>query len=136
MSKRITTPTTVYKKQKLDRDDIVDITDFDVVSWLKAEMRIMLEEELARAILIGDGREVADEDKIKDPASVADGAGIRSIANEHELYAATVYVNLDDASSDLPGARRPDHPSSVVSTRALARPTFYTTLTVLSNLLL
>ena len=57
VSKRTTTPSTVYKKQKLDRDDIVDITDFDVVMWLKAEMRLMLDEELARAILIGDGRD-------------------------------------------------------------------------------
>ena len=55
--KRTTTPTTIYKKQKLDRDDIIDITDFDVVAWIKAEMRVMLDEEIARAILVGDGRE-------------------------------------------------------------------------------
>ena len=59
VSKRVTTPTTIYKKQKLDRDDIIDITDFDVVAWLKGEMRLMLDEELARAILIGDGRAIA-----------------------------------------------------------------------------
>jgi hypothetical protein len=100
VSKRVTTPTTIYKKQKLDRDDMVDITDFDVVAWLKMEMRMMLEEELARAILIGDGRAVDDEDKIKDPAGATEGAGIRAIANEHELYATTVNVNLSDASSD------------------------------------
>lgn len=63
---RTTTPQTVYKKQKLDRDDIIDITDFDVVAWLRAEMRIMLEEELARAILVGDGRLVTSPDKIKE----------------------------------------------------------------------
>ena len=64
--KRAVEPTTIYKKQKLDRDDIVDITDFDVVSWLKAEMRMMLDEEIARAILFGDGRSAMSDDKIKD----------------------------------------------------------------------
>jgi len=99
VSKRTTTPTTIYKKQKLDRDDIVDITDFDVVVWVKGEMRLMLEEELARAILISDGRDVSHEDKIKDPIGAADGAGIRSIVNDHELYVTTVNVNVDDANS-------------------------------------
>lgn len=92
VSKRITTPQTIYKKQKLDRDDIIDITDFDVVMWLKGEMRLMLEEELARAILIGDGRDAGDEDKILEEH-------IRPIATDHELYATTIYVNVDDASS-------------------------------------
>ena len=92
VAKRVTTPTTIYKKQKLDRDDMVDITDFDVVAWLKGEMRLMLEEELARAILIGDGREVDDEDKISE-------TNIRPIATEDELYATTLTVNVDDASS-------------------------------------
>lgn len=64
--KRVTTPTTVHKKQKLDRDDIIDITDFDVVMWLRAEMRLMLNEELARAFLIGDGRSVSSNDKINE----------------------------------------------------------------------
>jgi HK97 family phage prohead protease len=99
LSRRTTTPTTVYKKQQLDRDDIVDITDFDVVAWLKAEMRIMLEEEIARAILVGDGRDVANGDKIKDPVGASDGVGIRSIVNDHELFVTTLNVNLDDASS-------------------------------------
>lgn len=62
---RMTTPQTIYKKQRLDRDDIIDITDFDVVAWLRAEMRVMLDEELARAILLGDGREITSPDKIK-----------------------------------------------------------------------
>ena len=66
LMRRVTTPTTVYKKQKLDRDDMVDITDFDVVVWLKKEMRGMLDEEVARAVLIGDGRVVGDEDKINE----------------------------------------------------------------------
>ena len=64
--KRTVEPTTIYKKQKLDRDDIIDITDFDVVSWLKGEMRMMLDEEIARAILFGDGRTAMSEDKIKE----------------------------------------------------------------------
>ena len=64
--KRTVEPTTIYKKQKLDRDDIIDITDFDVVSWLKGEMRMMLDEEIARAILFGDGRTAVSEDKIKE----------------------------------------------------------------------
>ena len=77
--KRTTTPTTIYKKQKLDRDDIIDITDFDVVAWLKSEMRLMLDEEIARAILIGDGRGAADEDKISE-------LNIRPIATDADLY--------------------------------------------------
>ena len=92
-SRRETTPKTVYKKQKLDRDDIIDITDFDVVAWLRVEMRFMLEEEIARAALIGDGRDPADEDKI-------DETKIRPIASDDEFYVHTVYVQLDDANSD------------------------------------
>lgn len=85
--KRTTTPTTVYKKQKLDRDDILDITEIDIIAWLKWEIRYMLEEELARAILVGDGRSAMHADKIKDPAGSLDGSGIRSIVNDHEMYA-------------------------------------------------
>lgn len=81
--KRVTTPTTVYKKQKLDRDDIIDITDLDVVAWLKAEMRLMLDEEIARAILVGDGREPEDEDKI-------DEDHLRPIAFDVDMYAEKV----------------------------------------------
>ena len=66
LMKRVTTPTTIYKKQKLDRDDMVDITDFDVVVWLKKEMRSMLNEEIARSVLISDGRNIGDEDKINE----------------------------------------------------------------------
>ena len=102
--KRVTTPSTVYKKQKLDRDDIIDITDFDVVAWMKGEMRLMLDEELARAILVGDGREVDDEDKVRDPAGATEGAGIRSILNDDDLYAATINIESDataNAKTDL-----------------------------------
>jgi len=135
ISKRTTTPSTIYKKQKLDRDDILDITDFDVVMWLKGEMRLMLDEELARAVLIGDGRAVDDEDKIKDPIGAIDGAGIRSILNEHDLYAATVNVNIDDANSS---------PVEIVDAILLnmrfykgsGSPTFFTTLPMLTKMLL
>lgn len=77
--KRSTTPTTVYKKQKMDRDDVVDITDFNVVSWLKTEMRSMLDEELARAFLIGDGRLASSDDKI-------DETHIRPIWKDENLF--------------------------------------------------
>lgn len=87
VAKRVTTPQTIYKKQKLDRDDILDITDFDVVVWLKGEMRIMLDEELGRAVLIGDGRSNADDDKILEDK-------IRPIATDHELFQTTVFVEL------------------------------------------
>jgi HK97 family phage prohead protease len=94
VAKRVTTPTTIYKKQKLDRDDMIDITDFDVVTWLKGEMRLMLDEELARAVLVGDGRAADDEDKI-------DEERIRPIATDHELYTTVININIDDASSSF-----------------------------------
>lgn len=132
VSKRVTTPSTIYKKQKLDRDDIIDITDFDVVMWLKAEMRLMLDEELARAILIGDGRLVDDEDKIKDPAGANEGAGIRSILNDHDLYVATVMV--DDGATSI------ETVDAIVEGmrfyKGSGSPTFFTTLPVLTGLLL
>lgn len=84
--KRTTTPTTVYKKQKMDRDDVIDITDFDVISWLKTEMRWMLDEELARAILVGDGRLSSDDDKINEQ-------NIRPIWKDEELY--TIKARFD-----------------------------------------
>ena len=99
VTKRTTSPTTIYKKQKLDRDDMLDITDFDIVAFLKAEMRLMTEEEVARAILIGDGRSPAAEDKVKDPLGASDGIGVRSILNDHELFVTTLNVNVDDANS-------------------------------------
>lgn len=77
--KRTTLPTTIYKKQKIDRDDVIDITDFDVVAWLKSEMRMMLDEELARAFLVGDGRLSSSDDKINE-------ANIRPIWTDDSLY--------------------------------------------------
>jgi hypothetical protein len=127
VTKRTTTPTTIYKKQKLDRDDILDITDFDVVAFLKEEMRIMLDEEFARAVLIGDGRTVGAEDKIKDPVGASDGAGIRSIANDHELFVTTLYANVADSNSNY------EEVVDVVMDgmeyyKGSGTPTFYTTI--------
>lgn len=84
--RRSTGPATIYKKQRLDRDDVLDITDMDVVAFLKAEMRLMLEEEIARAILVGDGRSALSSDKVKDPEGALDGTGIRSILNDSDFY--------------------------------------------------
>lgn len=108
---RTTSPTTIYKKQKLDRDDIVDITDFNVVAWLKNEMKGKLNEEIARAILIGDGRQITDPDRVDDEA-------IRPILKENDLYAfhksleanTTDETLVDDivlASADLEGSGSP-----------------------------
>lgn len=85
--KRTTTPTTIYKKQKLDRDDVVDITDFDVVAWLKSEMRMMLDEEIARAILVGDGRTSGSDDKINE-------SNIRPIWTDADLYTIKSVINV------------------------------------------
>lgn len=98
---RSTGPTWVIKKQKLDRQDIIDIVDFDVVAWMKAEMRGKLDEEIARAALFGDGRPTMvdgklNPDKIKDPgANSESGDGIRAIVSDHELYATTYDIPLD-----------------------------------------
>lgn len=90
--KRVTSPTTVYKKQKLDRDDIVDITDIDVVAWLKLEMRMMLEEEIARAMLVSDGRSSASDDKINE-------SNIRPIYSDDDLYSVKVLFDADMTTS-------------------------------------
>ena len=87
--KRQTTPQTIYKKQKMDRDDILDITDFNVVSWIRSEMRMMLDEEIARAILVGDGRLEADDDHIKTDR-------VRPIAFDSSTYTITVRVDGSD----------------------------------------
>lgn len=123
--KRVTTPTTIYKKQKLDRDDTIDITDFNVVAWLKAEMRLMLDEELARAILIGDGREVDNEDKV-------DEDHIRPVAHDDAFYAHVVELAPDTEANDIVEAvlysRR--------HYRGTGNPTFYTTDAILTDLIL
>ena len=91
--KRSTEPTTIYKKQKLDRDDQIDITDFDVVAWIKAEMRMMLDEEIARAILVGDGRLASDEDHIPED-------NVRPIWKEADLFAVKVTITLKTGATD------------------------------------
>lgn len=123
--KRVTTPTTIYKKQKLDRDDIIDITDLNVVSWLKAEMRLMLDEELARAILIGDGRDVSDEDKINED-------NIRPVYKDADMYSHKVKIE--------PTATAEAKIETLIKARkhykGTGRPTFYTTTDMLLELLL
>ena len=91
--KRTTTPTTIYKKQKMDRDDVVDITDFDVIAWLKSEMRMMLDEEIARAALLGDGRLASSDDKINE-------ANIRPIYNDADLYTIKTQVAVAKGATD------------------------------------
>lgn len=98
LAKRVTGPTTIYKKQRLDRDDIIDITDMDVVSWLKREMQMMLREECARAILLGDGRPVLVEGK-DNPDKIEEEC-IRPIYKENELYAYHVDINLGKEDND------------------------------------
>ena len=129
--KRSTTPTTVYKKQKLDRDDIIDITDFDVVSWLKTEMRGMLDEELARAFLIGDGRSAASSDKINEQ-------NIRPIYNDDDLFvirkaiAITSSTTADEKCKQFIRAcikARKDY-------RGSGNPTLFTTEDMLTDMLL
>ena len=90
--KRTTNPTTVYKKQKLDRDDVLDINDFSVIPWLKAELRMMLNEELARAILIGDGREIDNEDKIDEEC-------IRPIWKMEELFTVKEVIEMEESAT-------------------------------------
>ena len=129
--KRITTPTTIYKKQKLDRDDVVDITDFDVIAWLKAEMRLMLDEEIARAILIGDGRLGSDEDKINE-------SNIRPIVSDEELF--TIQAPVKVAA----GATSADKAKTFINTVIKSRkdykgsgsPTLFTTEDVITDILL
>lgn len=127
VAKRTTSPTTVYKKQKLDRDDVIDITDYDVITWMKGEMRVMLDEEVARAALIGDGRDISSEDKIDEQC-------IRPIATDNELYAPKIYVNLDDANSSIT-----ELIDEIILNRHLYKgtgmPNFYTTETVIAKFL-
>lgn len=129
--KRTTTPTTIYKKQKLDRDDIIDITDFDVVSWLKGEMRMMLDEEIARAILVGDGRLASSDDKINEQ-------NIRPIWTDSDLFTVKAAVNVTSTSTDEEKAK--EFIRTVIKSRknykGSGEPTLYTTEDVLTDCLL
>ena len=129
--KRTTTPTTIYKKQKLDRDDVVDITDFDVITWLKSEMRLMLDEEIARAILIGDGRLASDDDKINE-------ANIRPIWKDDDLY--TIKKTVEFGSSDTDDQKADKVITAIVKSRkdykGSGNPVFYTTEDFVTSCLL
>ena len=129
--KRTTTPTTIYKKQKLDRDDVIDITDFDVVAWLKSEMRMMLDEEIARAILVGDGRLSSSDDKINE-------SNIRPIYNDEELYTiqATVTVASNATADEKAKAMIRAAIKARKDYRGSGSPTFFTTEDVLTDALL
>ena len=129
--KRSTTSTTVFKKQKMDRDDVIDITDFDVVSWIKSEMRMMLNEEIARAVLVGDGRLASSDDKISEQ-------NIRPIYKDDDLFTIKVQVNISNSATDDDKAlafirdaikARKDYKGS-------GNPTLYITEDMLTNCLL
>lgn len=129
--KRSTTPTTIYKKQKMDRDDIIDITDFDVIAYIKAEMRMMLDEEIARAILVGDGRSTASDDKINEQ-------NIRPIAKDDDLY--TIKKSVDVAKDATEDAVAKAFIKTVIKSRkeykGSGSPTLFTTEDMLTNCLL
>ena len=129
--KRTTTPTTIYKKQKMDRDDVIDITDFDVVAWLKSEMRMMLDEEIARAVLVGDGRLASSDDKINEQ-------NIRPIWTDADLYTIKAPFTVSGSATDDDKAKafiraaikaRKDYKGS-------GNPVLYTTEDVLTDCLL
>ena len=129
--KRETTPTTIYKKQTLDRDDVVDITDFDVIVWIKGEMRMMLDEEIARAILIGDGRDGASNDKISE-------LNIRPIMNDDPLFSVKVPVEFANGATEDVIAKATIKAS--IKSRKLYKgsgnPVFFTTTDALTDMLL
>ena len=129
--KRTTTPTTIYKKQKMDRDDVVDITDFDVIAWLKKEMRLMLDEEIARAILIGDGRLPSSDDKINE-------TNVRPILTDEDLY--TVKANITVAANATGSEKAKAFIDEVIRSRkeykGSGNPTLFTTEDMVTECLL
>lgn len=129
--KRTTTPQTIYKKQKLDRDDVIDITDFDVVAWIKGEMRMMLDEEIARAILIGDGRSDSSDDRIFP-------TNIRPIWQDNTFY--TIRAQVDTKGMTTEEAKTEAVIKAIIRARknykGSGNPVFYTTEDVLTEMLL
>lgn len=129
--KRSTAPTTIYKKQKIDRDDVIDIVDFDVVAWIKAEMRMMLDEEIARAILLGDGRLASSDDKIDENC-------IRPVAKDAELY--SIHKTVDVANGETDEAKAKQFIRTVIKSRkdykGSGNPTLYITEDLLADMLL
>ena len=122
--RRVTEPQTIYKIQKLDRDDMIDITDFDKVAWLKGEMRMMLDEEIARAILIGDGRSTADRAKIKE-------TNVRPVWNDADLFTIKKTVDVSNPKNIITAAvrARKDY-------RGSGNPIMFTTEDYLTDMLL
>lgn len=118
--KRTTAPTTVYKKQKLDRDDIIDITDFDVVSFMNVEMQMMLKEEIARALLVGDGRDYSSDDKISE-------SNIRPIISDHEFF--TIQKTFETADKFIEAVIM-----SMAEYKGSGRPNMYIDPTLLSSI--
>ena len=129
--KRTTTPTTIYKKQKLDRDDILDITDFDVVAWIKGEMRMMLDEEIARAILVGDGRLTSDDDHIPEQ-------NIRPVWKDDDLYTIKTKITVSTTATDDDKAKAMIKAAvkSRKNYKGSGNPVLYTTEDFLTNCLL
>lgn len=129
--KRSTTPTTVYKKQKLDRDDVLDITDLDTVALVKGEMRGMLDEEIARAALVGDGRSASDDDKINE-------VNIRPIWTDADLY--SIKVRIAVAADDDDNKKATNFIRAAIKSRknfrGSGKPVLYTTEDMLSDMLL
>lgn len=123
--KRVTTPTTVYKKQKFDRDDLIDITDLNVVAWVKKEMRLMLDEEIARALLIGDGRDISSQDKINEE-------NIRPIWKDDSLYTIKILLEKKVVGEDLVDSII----KSFADYEGTGTPKLYTTQAVVTELLL
>lgn len=130
--KRTTDPTTIYKKQKLDRDDVIDITDFDIVAFMKKEMRVMLDEEIARAILIGDGRLADSDDKINEQK-------IRPVVTDDELYSIKAQLTVEDATATA-DEKAKNFIRTVIKSRKDYRgsgePVLFTTEDMLTDLLL
>lgn len=127
--KRSTGPCTVYKKQKMDRDDIIDITSFNVIAWIKAEMRVMLNEEIARAILIGDGRPKDHEDKIKEDC-------IRPIVKDDPLFNTTVEIDVSGGLAEGAANLIDEVIRARKNYKGSGNPTFFTTEDVVTELLL
>lgn len=128
---RVTTPTTIYKKQKLDRDDIVDITDFDVVNWIRQEMRMMLDEEIARAVLVGDGRSKLGTDGKANPDKI-DESHIRPIWTDDDFYSPKVQVASTRTTEQL----MEDIVRAMDEYEGSGSPTLYTTQTFVTDMLL
>lgn len=129
--KRTTSPQTVYKKQKLDRDDVVDITDIDIIAWIRSEMRVMLDEEIARAVLLGDGRQADSDDKILE-------TNVRPIVNDVPLFNTKVKVSVAATAtkSEIADTTIDEIIRARANYKGTGNPDFYTTQSVITDMLL